>query len=395
MKNRTRGRLLAGVLWALFGTSVISALQPAWYESYKEAVREIESTTYHDNQGKDWDSVIDMLEKAIRADSRPSRRKKVQGVFGESYFPHYYLGLAYLRSGCLDKAKESLQESKYLYKDLEARRKQYECVSSFGLGQTPGNGRVYMPRGDRCEGILEDGKDADFAWPRAKRQILNLVSFTADLPDDILNDEIAHESLRLLWPRNLADAASQVGKPGPKPQSKCEVRMFDTDGTPVIEGIRLQVLSLRPELSYRMETIRPRSRNSFEWRMVALEAPALSWSELGLVAWLPDETGESILLPITLPVQTGRPNHHYMMVLIPTRELGEVYVSLYQEHNGEKSPTDTTEEAVGYGYYPADLPMHIRLKSQRDPGFYYVKIGATLRSGGSTVTSFRFYQLAR
>jgi hypothetical protein len=46
------------------------------------------------------------------------------------------------------------------------------------------------------------------------------------------------------------------------------------------------------------------------------------------------------------------------------------------------------DESLAYGFYPAERALVIRLKPLDAPGIYFVRIGATLKRGGSATTTF-------
>ena len=78
--------------------------QARWAEPYRQGRDAVNSGRYPEG--------IPLLEKAISIDRRQARVKIIEGSFSTEYFPFYYLGVAYLRTGNLDKAEEAFNNAK-------------------------------------------------------------------------------------------------------------------------------------------------------------------------------------------------------------------------------------------------------------------------------------------
>jgi hypothetical protein len=82
----------------------------------------------------------------------------------------------------------------------------------------------------------------------------------------------------------------------------------------------------------------------------------------------------------------------YKVILMPGVQLTEIYVTLAsvgQDGNPERYLR--SEEALGYGYYPAERAVEIPIVTPKDKGIYYLKLGAKMKSGGTKAIEFWFY----
>ena len=141
---------------------------------------------------------------------------------------------------------------------------------------------------------------------------------------------------------------------------------------------------LRRGLFYRMDTVVPAGRTSFQWPIDVLAALRLGPSEVGAVAWTTVEVpgqGEArtVYLPLRLGQSGARPEPTaYRLLLIPAERLEEVFLTLSpRSDDGAAAPLIETRP-LGLGYYPADGPTFIEIPIPEKPGFYRVDLGAQL-----------------
>ena len=162
------------------------------------------------------------------------------------------------------------------------------------------------------------------------------------------------------------------------------------------QAIHLRAYSLKRKVYYRMDTTRDAGSSSYTWPTDVLRAYDMKRKSIGVVAWtksLLRDVERNIYLPIRLsqqekPAQTKE----YKLILIPGRELKEVYVSLTKlGTDGKPESVIQDGEALNYGYYPAGRGLTVPVTKLNGSGIYYVEIGATLRGGGTTNKDLWFY----
>lgn len=103
------GRVVARVVtWSVLAVMAmglpVSAQSNRWYDPYRRGLSAFESGNFEE--------AVTQLERAVAADPRASANKFVEGVFRSDYFPYYYLGVAYLRLGQLDRAQQNLERAR-------------------------------------------------------------------------------------------------------------------------------------------------------------------------------------------------------------------------------------------------------------------------------------------
>ena len=218
-----------------------------------------------------------------------------------------------------------------------------------------GDPLAYGRRGERCEGlyVLEVAGSAD----------LSLVTFSAATPAFTLNE---NDRLHLNWPK----------VPGNFPT-------------------RLRAVSLRRQVYYRMDAVRPGGTDSFEWPADVLVKLNLRSTELGLVGWVQQTLGEK-QIDVYVPLRAGpagAPSKgHYVVQVVAGAELAEVYLTLAAlGQDGRDEKYIKRDEPLSYGFYPADRPISVALSGLTAAGLYRVRLGAVLKTGGSANKSFVFY----
>jgi hypothetical protein len=212
----------------------------------------------------------------------------------------------------------------------------------------------YRLRGDRCEGIYvkEVGGEA--------LRVVSLTEFVEDF------DAATGKNLLVEWT------------------------------TPVNAAVHLRAYALRQRLYYRMDAIRPVGTTSYSWPSNLLAIFNLARNELGIVAWTSYRAGNTnrdVHIPLRIRQQAATiPSRDYQLVLLPSVELAEVFISLAPVgRDGLPGAFIMKDRPLKHGYYPAGLGIVITIPKPRTSGIYSLEIGATLRANGSSATSVWFY----
>lgn len=216
----------------------------------------------------------------------------------------------------------------------------------------------YRDRGNRCEGLY---------IREVSGSTLPVVSFTAAFENYDLDSD---QPLRVTWQT-----------PAP--------RQF---------SMHLQAQGIWPRLYYRMDTSRPADSTSYTWSTNLLAALNISKDKLGILGWYRRKLGKDtckVHVPLRLTQrQRAAPSDTYQLVLLPGRELQNVYLSLAPVNNngtrGRFVYSDSLLDARPY-LPESTIFIPIRFTDLKAPGIYYLRIGATLVSGGVKAEEFWFY----
>lgn len=170
--------------------------------------------------------------------------------------------------------------------------------------------------------------------------------------------------------------------------------------TPGKCNIYLRAQSLRRRLHYRMDTSRAPQPTQYKWPLEILAALKIVRNDIGVIGWTTytiNGTDRKVYIPLRIMQQTEKfPSESYALVLLPGRELKEVFVSLAPlKADGNTGPFITDGKALGYGYYPAGRGFAIPIHGIKKPGIYYLEIGATLKSGGNDAVELLLYHPGR
>ncbi len=162
--------------------------------------------------------------------------------------------------------------------------------------------------------------------------------------------------------------------------------------------VHLRAGALRRKFYYRMDTIRPAGSTSYTWPPSLLATFDLGRNELGIVAWTSypvGNTNRNVYVPLRIGQQAAAAqSSSYQLTLMAGAELSEVYLSMAPVSSGGRpGPFIQRDQALGYGYYPAERSININIPKPKARGLYYLEIGATLRAGGSASTKVWFYHL--
>jgi hypothetical protein len=240
--------------------------------------------------------------------------------------------------------------------ELESRQSTAVNPCDPRLIPTRGDPLAYGRRGERCEGlyVLEVAGAAD----------LSLVAFThAGRSQPATPDE----GMRVQWTR----------APGKMP-------------------MHLRAVSLRRPIYYRMDAVRPEDAERFEWPTTDVVARLnLSRDELGMVGWVEQTIGERtshVYVPLRIGNSSDPAPGHYVARVVPGVELSELLVTLATiGPDGRDQHYVKRDEALNYGFYPAERPIPVKVSGLPAAGLYRVRLGAVLRRGGSSTATFVFY----
>src|SRR2546426_6315988 len=166
------------------------------------------------------------------------------------------------------------------------------------------------------------------------------------------------------------------------------------NGSPVL----LRAYSLKSGLYYRMETARPLLGGRYLWSTSVLQSLEIGRDDIGVVGMTTLRLGEGAQprdVYVPLRISQRRPpaaSSRYQVTLWPGVELSEGFVTLATTRaDGEPQRYLERDAALEYGFYPAERGVRIRLPPLTARGIYYVRIGATLKAGGSATTTFLLY----
>ncbi|MFZ2650910.1 MAG: hypothetical protein WA210_12490 [Burkholderiaceae bacterium] len=232
---------------------------------------------------------------------------------------------------------------------------QTQCDAS--LAPSTNHPYRYIDRGDRCEGVYVQAVSGS---------TLVLLSFTASVGEMALD---SGQPLLLEWP-----------------------------APPGGGDVQLRARSMQRHLFYRMDKRVPAGTTNYRWPSDGLAAVKLARADLGLLAFtrMPIAGVEQDVL---LPLSAGQAGPGraaaaaYTLLLRPAVSLSEVFVSVERlGPDGRAALGATPARELGYGLYPAEAPIEVRVAAPREPGLHRVLIGARLRSGGSATLQFIFHQ---
>lgn len=211
---------------------------------------------------------------------------------------------------------------------------------------------AYAYRGNCCEGIyIQEVSNA----------LLSVVSFTRYFED---YDQNAAKDLIVSW------------------------------SVPKGSAFALRAQGIRPGLYYRMDT-QLNDSTRFVWSKNVLSALEIKKKDIGVIGWTKLTLGEKerpVLLPLAINQSGINKTDQYQLLLIPGRELNEVYITLSQIDADGKSLLYLRDgEPLKQGYYPAARQISVPLSGIEKSGIYLLELGAKLRNGESASTEVYFY----
>lgn len=212
----------------------------------------------------------------------------------------------------------------------------------------PRNPAGYQARGTRCEGVYDPERSGDAA--------LSLVSFTS--------------SFETFDPQRETNLLVRWVAPGNLP-------------------VHLRSYSLKPRTYYQMDAALEPGKAPYTWPLDLVRDIGLQRRELAVVAWTSYKAGQvarDVYLPVAVSGSNsaGSPARPPRLVLRPGRNLNEIYLTV-QPLNASLTPAHPLleDEPYGEGPYSAEVPISLDWKRLKitAPGFYSLKIGATVVNG--------------
>jgi hypothetical protein len=165
---------------------------------------------------------------------------------------------------------------------------------------------------------------------------------------------------------------------------------------PAGEPVTLRASSLRSGLYYRMETAHPVAGTSYTWPSDVRRPLRISSADIGVTGTTSMSIGgapREVLVPLRIS-QRRAPTRSssYRLTLWPTVGLSEVFVTVAVT-GADGTPTKYLQRdaKLGYGVYPAERPIVVRLPALKGPGVYLVRVAATRVGSGGATRSFHLY----
>jgi hypothetical protein len=213
----------------------------------------------------------------------------------------------------------------------------------------------YRQRGDRCEGVYGQNVSGS-----SQLRVASLVESVETY------DDTSSLPLRIEWT--------------PPPD----------------QAVMLRASAIRAGLYYRMETTRPIAGTHYEWPSDVRRPLRIGRTDIGLTGSTTVTLGGSsreVLVP--LRVSQRRPpvrSASYRLTLLPSVGLREVYVTVaFTGPGGTPSRYVQRDEKLGYGFYPAERGIDVRLPALSERGVYFVGISATREGGGGATRNILLY----
>ena len=172
--------------------------------------------------------------------------------------------------------------------------------------------------------------------------------------------------------------------------------LIEWDKPPVNGEIHLRAQGIKPRLYYRMDAYKPGTTNFFAWSSGVLNSLNLKRNDIGVIGRMKLPVGNTerhVYLPLRIR-QEGevKKSSTYKLILVPGVQLSEIYLSFASvDTNGNPAEFIKTDEALGYGYYPAERAVEISIAAPGKKGIFYLKLGTRIRSGGTKTVEFWFY----
>lgn len=222
-----------------------------------------------------------------------------------------------------------------------------------GLQAPPQHPFAYTYRGNCCEGIyIQEVSNA----------MLSIVSFTKYFED---YDPKSSKDLMVSW------------------------------SVPKGTTFSLRAQGIKPGLYYRMDTQLSDDSMRFIWSKNILSALDIKKKDIGVTGWTKLPFGKKehlVLLPLVINQSNNKVTSDYQLMVVPGRELTEVYITLSNVDPSGKSISYLQDgEPLKYGYYPAGRGISIPLSRIEKSGIYLLELGTKLRSGESASTEIYFY----
>ncbi len=211
---------------------------------------------------------------------------------------------------------------------------------------------AYSQREDRCEGLYVE---------QVSGEVLAIVSFTSAFDDFDLG----------------------TGKP-----------LVVEWTAPGAGELHLRARSLEPKIYYRMDSRQPAEAESFRWPLEVLAGVGIGRTSLGVLGSIERPLAgkeRRVLLALRIGQASGTTAEgSYELLIRPGVELSEVYLSLAGvTDDGKEGDYLVDEEALNFGFYPAERAFAVPLPALPKAGLYYISIAAELAGGAdATVAAY-------
>ena len=163
--------------------------------------------------------------------------------------------------------------------------------------------------------------------------------------------------------------------------------------------VQVRASSLKRKLYYRMDALRSQKPPGYTWPPEILSRLELGREEIGLLAWTQQPVAgvkRIIHLPLRVTPQEspGQPQLNagdgYTVVLMPSVELQEVYVTLCPlDANGKPGTPIRKSSKLDSSFYPAGRPLAFRVSFSElrgaPEGLYSLSVGAELKNGNPKI----------
>lgn len=222
----------------------------------------------------------------------------------------------------------------------------------------PLNPARYQQRGTRCEGVYDPERSGNAA--------LGLVSFTS--------------SFETFDPQRDRNLFVRWAAPGNLP-------------------VHLRGYSLKPRTYYQMDTALEPGKGPFTWPLDLVRDTGLQRRDLAVVAWTSYEVGQvtrDVYVPVAITSANSSSSQAATprITLLPGRPLNEIFLTV-QPLSASLAPGSALlqDEPYGEGPYPAEVPVSLDWKRLKigAPGFYSLKIGATVVNGTPATLPLTLY----
>jgi hypothetical protein len=215
-------------------------------------------------------------------------------------------------------------------------------------------GLGYRDRGDRCEGLYIN-------------PVSNTTLFVASFTEQFENYDNTGNVILIEW-----------------------------DKPPANQEIHLRAQGIKPRLYYRMDAYKTGTNTFFAWPAGVLASLNIKRNDIGVTGKIKLHVGKVekyVHLPLRIRKEgESKRTGTYKLILLPGVQLTEIYISLAPVgQDGNLQQFLRTDEALGYGYYPAERAVEIPIATPKDKGIYYLKLGAKIKSGGTKAIEFWFY----
>ena len=162
------------------------------------------------------------------------------------------------------------------------------------------------------------------------------------------------------------------------------------------EAVSLRATAIRAGLYYRMETVRPIAASSFAWPADVRRPLGISSADVGITGTASMSIGgerREVLVPLRISQRRAPArSSSYRLTLWPTVGLSEVYLTVASTGpDGAPVRYLKHDEKLGYGVYPAERPIVVRLPAFTERGVYLVRVAGTRDGSGGVTRSILLY----